>query len=115
MVVRTQNKGCEITGLEVGTQNVRRYFPKDSAVIEIELDHLHIQCRLGPSFWLDHPEIKDPRLSAWLELKNFHRSPSRDPVPMAMIPSGKCSFRLRPIEMKGRDRRRPVFDPFSAA
>ena len=28
MVVRTQSKGREITGLQVGAHNVRRYFPK---------------------------------------------------------------------------------------
>jgi hypothetical protein len=115
MVVRTQNKGCAITGLQVGENNVRRYFPKGLAVIELELDHLRIQCWLGPEFWQDQPQISDPRLGAWLESKNLHERPSRDPVPLAMIPNGNNSFQLRPIVCKGQVRSRPVSDPFNQA
>ena len=115
MVVRTQSKGCAITGLEVGAHNVQRYFPKDNAVIELELDHLQIQCRLGPAFWQDQPEINDPRLSAWLESKNLRSRPSRDQIPIAMIPNGKSSFRLRPIRRKTVERHRQASRPFNAA
>ncbi|MDR3772725.1 MAG: hypothetical protein P4L26_05210 [Terracidiphilus sp.] len=115
MVVRTQSKGREIIGLQVGANNVRRYFPKGMAVIEIELDHLQIQCTLPPGFWLDQPEIQDPRLSLWLASKNFHLRPSRTPVPLAMIPNGKNSFRLRPIARDSRPRSRPAADTFNPA
>ncbi len=115
MVVRTQSKGRQITGLQVGVNNVRRYFPKGAAVIEIQLDHLQILCSLEPAFWQDEPEIHDPRLSAWLASKNFHEKPSRTPVPLAMIPNGKNSFRLRPISMNGLSRYKPASDPFNAA
>jgi hypothetical protein len=115
MVVKTQSKGHEITGLQVGANNVRRYFPKDGSVIELQLDHLQIQCRLAPGFWLDQPEIQDRRLGAWLESKNFHERPSRDPVPLAMIPAGKNSFRLRPIAMNGHAGHKPASDPFNPA
>jgi len=115
MVVRTQSKGRAITGLQVGANNVRRYFPKGPAAIELQLDHLRIQCWLGPEFWQDQPEISDPRLGAWLESKNFHSRPSRDPVPLAMIPNGNNSFQLRPIAFKDKSRSRPVSDPFNAA
>lgn len=115
MVVRTQSKGRNFTGLQVGANNVRRYFPRGIQVIELELDHLQIQCPLSPDFWVDHPEIHDPRLGAWLKSKNFHQKPSSDPVPLAMIPNGKNSFRLRPIGMKGRERRRSGPSPFNAA
>ena len=114
MVVRTQSKGCEITGLQVGANNVRRYFPKGIGVIQLELDHLQIQCSLGPEFWQDLPEIHDPRLGAWLESKNFHDRPSRVPVPLALIPNGENSFRLRPISLKHRVRK-PRTDAFNAA
>jgi hypothetical protein len=115
MVVRTQSKGREITGLQVGADNVRRYFPKGTAVIELELDHLQIQCRLGPDFWHDQPEIQDPRLGAWLESKNFHERPRRDFIPLAMIPSGKNSFRLRPLALNRQVRGRRSTDAFNAA
>lgn len=115
MVVKTQSKGREITGLEVGVHNVRRYIPKGTAVIELELDHLRIQCWLTPDFFGDHPEIHDPRLGAWLESKNFHQRPSCEPVPLAMIPIGKNSFRLRPIVLNGLQRYKPPTDPFNPA
>ncbi len=115
MLVRTQSKGREITGLQVGANNVRRYFPKSAAVIELELDHLRIQCWLDPAFWLDQPEISDPRLGAWLQSKNFHERPSRDPVPLALIPNGKNCFQLRPIGCKGQARNRSASDPFNPA
>lgn len=115
MVVRTQSKGREITGLQVGANNVRRYFPKATEVIQLELDHLQIQCSLRPDFWQDQPEINDPRLGAWLQSKNFHELPSREPVPLALIPNGENSFRLRPISLKHRARNKPARDPFNAA
>jgi hypothetical protein len=97
MVVTTQSKGRGVTGLNVGTDNAQRYFPKGISAIEIELDHLNIECKLSPSFWQGQPEIYDPRLCAWLESKHFHSNPGRKPVPLAMIPSGKNSYRLRPV------------------
>lgn len=106
MVVTTQGKGREIKGLQVGAGNVRRYFPRSAQVIELELDHLQIQCCLPPCFWLDQPVIHDPRLGAWLESKHFHEKPGCDPLPLAMIPSGKNSFRLRPIALRGHASKR---------
>ena len=114
MVVKTQSKGREITGLEVGIHNVRRYFPKGTAVIELELDHLRIQCWLTPDFFTDHPEIHDSRLGAWLESKNLYERPSRTPVPLSMIPKGNNSFRLRPIVLNSR-LHKPSSDPFNPA
>jgi hypothetical protein len=99
MVVKTQSKGRGLTGLFVGALNVRRYFPKNISVIELELDHLQIQCDLDPEFWRGEPEIHDPRLCAWLESKNFHNRPGRTPVPLVMVPSGKNSFKLQAVRM----------------
>jgi hypothetical protein len=98
MVVRTQCKGREFVGVEVGAGNVRRYFPRRMPVIEIEIDHLQIQCRLEPGFWNGHPEISDPRLRVWLESKNFKGKPGEEPVPLVLVPSGKNCFRLQTIE-----------------
>ena len=101
MVVKTHSKGHGVTGLHVGATNVRRYFPKHVSVVELQLDHLQIQCGLKPDFWRGQPEIDDPRLCSWLESKNFQRRPDRTPVPLALIPSGKNSFRLQPIALNG--------------
>jgi hypothetical protein len=97
MVVKTLSKGRGCTGLHVGAYNVRRYFPRGTAIIELQLDHLHLQCGLKPDFWQDSPEIVDPRLSLWLESRHMHKNLDRDPVPLAMIPSGKNIFRLLPV------------------
>ncbi len=97
MVVQTQSKGRGLTGLHVGANNVRRYFPRNTEAIELQLDHLEIQCGLAPDFWQDQPEIHDPRLCAWLESKNLHERPGQSPIPLAMIPAGKNCFRLQPV------------------
>jgi hypothetical protein len=97
MVVRTQCKGCGVTGLHVGASNVRRYFSKQIPFIELQLDHLQIRCGLQPGFWQGEPEINDPRLCAWLEAKQLRAKPGQTPIPLAMIPAGENSFRLQPI------------------
>ena len=101
MVVKTQSKGHGVTGLNVGRDNVRRYFPKETKNIELQLGHLRIQCGLKPDFWQGQPEIYDPRLCAWLESKNLH-SPTNRTVPLAMIPDGENSFRLQPMSLGPR-------------
>jgi hypothetical protein len=113
MVVTTYRKSPGITGLLVGADNVRRYFSKRVSVIELQLDHLRIQCHLLPDFWQGEPEIYDARLCSWLEAKCLHASSSRAPVPLAMIPAGKSSFRLMPLTMDSHVR--PKQQPRSAA
>jgi hypothetical protein len=99
MVVKTHFKARGVTGLHVGASNVRRYFPREIAFIELQLDHLQIHCDLQPDFWRGQPEIYDPRLCAWLESKNLHAHLHRAPVPLALIPAGKNSFRLQPVSL----------------
>lgn len=98
MVVKTQVKGSEVTGLHVGARNVRRYFPRGTRVIELQLDHLEIQCGLAPEFWLGQPEIRDARLCEWLHFKITR--PTGKEVRLAMTPAGNNTFRLRPSVVK---------------
>jgi hypothetical protein len=104
MVVKTQYEGHRVSGLYVGVNNVRRYFSKRIQAIELQLDHLRIECGLPSRFWEGQPEIHDPRLCDWLESKNLHERPSRTPVPLAMIPAGKNSFKLASISRNGNGR-----------
>ena len=97
MVVTSQCSGNRVTGLYVGVNNVRRYFPEQIAEIELQLDHLRIECGLTPHFWNGQPEIHDPRLCLWLESKHSQRRGRREPMPLAMIPSGEHSFTLGPV------------------
>lgn len=106
MVVKTHSEGREYTGVEVGTSNVKRYFPRGAEVIELRLDHLLIQCGLAPDFWQGDTEIRDPRLAAWLASKNLQAGIRRAPICLSMIPTGKNSFRLRPFDAKSRARGR---------
>jgi len=108
MVVKTRSKGRGVTGLHVGAHNVRRYFPRHVAVIELQLDHLQIQCGLEPDFWQGAPEIHDPRLCAWLESKHLHGRPDRGSIPLAMIPAGQNAFRLLPVGLNGQPGARPA-------
>ncbi len=104
MVVKTRSKGRGVTALHVGTNNVRRYFPKGTQDVELQLGHLSIKCGLKPDFWQGQPEIYDPRLCAWLESKHPHSSSGRNPVPLTMIPAGDNSFQLRPMSFNNRIR-----------
>lgn len=97
MVVQTQCKGREVTGLRVGAWNARRYFPRNLSAIELELDHLRIECGLKPEFWRGKPELHDPRLCAWLQAKQLSNNSCREPLPLDMIPAGGNSFRLGPL------------------
>ena len=100
MFVTSQYSGRRVTGLYVGASNVRRYFPKNVKTIELQLDHLRIECGLQGHFWQDKPEIHDPRLCLWLESKHRNETGARAPVPLAMIPSGKNSFKLGPATLE---------------
>jgi hypothetical protein len=103
MVVKTQCIGPLLIGLEVGTSNANRYFPRDAAEVELELDHLRIQCWLSHEFWSGRAEILDPRLSAWLEQKGMRGRAGGPSTPLSMIPSGKNSYRLQPIGQNTKD------------
>lgn len=113
MMVKTQSKGHGVTGLHVGTENVRRYFPQGTQNIELQLGHLRIQCGLKPDFWQGQPEIHDPRLCAWLESKNLHGTANRT-VSLAMIPAGNNSFQLQPMSLAPRSAKAKM-PPASAA
>jgi hypothetical protein len=97
MRVTSQCDGNRVTGLYIGAENVRRYFPERVSRIELKLDHLRIECGLTPLFWNGQPEIHDPRLCLWLESKHSQRKERRTPMPLAMEPSGDHSFTLGPV------------------
>jgi hypothetical protein len=100
MIVKAQYCGNRVAGLYVGSNNARRYFSKRIRQIELQLDHLRILCGLTPPFWKDKPEIHDPRLSVWLEAKHPPEGSSYREIPLALIPSGKNSFRLAAIAVQ---------------
>ena len=108
MVVKTQYEKFRVSGLYVGVNNVRRYFSKRIPVIELQLDHLRIQCGLTAGFWNGQPEIHDPRLCDWLESKHLHDKPCQTPVPLSLIPSGKNSFKIASLDPNWRSRRERV-------
>jgi hypothetical protein len=100
MVVKSQCSGHRVTGILVGESNVQRYFPRNITEIELQLDHLRIECGLDPHFWNGKPEISDARLCLWLESKERDACGRRIPVPLAMIPSGRNSFILGPAQLE---------------
>ena len=104
MRVTIQHRGCCVTGLNVGATNVRRYFTRQMSTIELQLDHLQIECGLMPEFWQGDGEIHDPRLVAWLELKNSQGLPGHGPVLLSMIPAGRNCYRLCAIHANEREK-----------
>lgn len=97
MVVTTQENGREVVGLRVGAANVRKYFPRDMGTVELLLGDLRIECNLPPDFWNGHPEIRDPRLGAWLKFKVSRVRSNRKPVALAMEQAGANAFTLRSL------------------
>jgi len=100
MVVRTQRKCHGMTGLNIGVNNVQRYFPPSMVRIELRLDHLAIACDLAPEFWHGQPEIYDPRLCAWLESKHCCSPAGVTQIALDLQPEGHNSFRLAPKREK---------------
>jgi hypothetical protein len=98
MLVTSQCNGNRVTGLYIGADNVRRYFPKKVSRIELQIDHLRIECDLTPHFWNGQPVIHDPRLCLWLESKQAQRAERRAPMPLAMTPAGEHCFTLGPVK-----------------
>ena len=95
MMGKMQNSGRNIIGLHIGKSNVRRHFPENLRSVELELDHLRIQCELKPSFWRDEPVITDPRLCAWLVQKNAYHESGLAPSEAVMVRASESSFRLQ--------------------
>lgn len=93
MIVRAQNNGRSITGIRMSIYDARRHFPTDLKAVDLELDHLRIRCDLHAGFWLDQPQISDPRLCLWLEEKIFWRKAPTPPV-LRMVKTGD-SYRLQ--------------------
>jgi len=100
MLVKSQCIGNRVTGLVVGENNVRRYFPRKVKAINLKLDHLLIECGLAARFWDGEPEIHDPRLCLWLESKQSRQSNCRASVPFDMTPTGEGTFTLGFAESK---------------
>lgn len=93
-----------MAGIYVGESNVQRFFPRHIKEIELQLDHLRIECRLGPHFWKDKPEISDPRLCTWLESRYHNGNGRRGPISLALIPSGRNSFIVGPAQLEDAQR-----------
>lgn len=104
MRVKAESKSYGIFELHVGAENVRRYFPRSISAIELQLDHLRIECDLTPDFWNGQADIFDSRIGAWLESKRINPRLSRTPISLSMIPAGDHAFRLEPLSSVPRRR-----------
>jgi hypothetical protein len=111
MIVKIQAKGSGVRGLHIGARNVRRHFVKSISTVDLDLENLQIQCDLGQDFWSGQPEIVDPRLCSWLAAKSTGQKARGDSGVMLMLPSGKNSFRLRPMPGPEPAKQKPLFDP----
>ena len=99
MVVTTKDNGREMLNLRVGAANARRYFRRSMGAVELRLGDLSIQCHLTPDFWNGQPEIRDPRLGAWLKYKVARKQLNGKPVTLAMEHAGANAFTLRPVSV----------------
>ena len=104
MIVTSVCVGHHVTGLKVGAKNARRYFPRGTSEIELQLGHLRIQCGLTADFWQDQPEIHDPRLCLWLESKQRIERANASAL-LAMNRSGEDSFTPDLVDKRSRKRK----------
>jgi hypothetical protein len=111
MVVQIQRSGRSVTGLHIGSGNVRRYFPKSRLSVDLEIGHLQIRCKLRPDFWLNEPSISDPRLSLWLEAREPEGKTQQARTEMSLVPMEGESFRLEFNE----EQRPKGIEPLNAA
>jgi hypothetical protein len=95
MLVSMQSDGHSITGIRMGMSDARRFFPQGLRSVDLELDHLRIQCDVRATESLDRAEISDPRLTAWLNEKLYWQKLPRTPVSAELVKSGKCAYRLK--------------------
>lgn len=103
MIVKIQNSGRSITGIRIESSDVRRFFPKGSNPVELELGHLRIRCELQARFWFDQPEISDRRLCRWLEEQLFELRMPGIPVPLEMVRRGNVyRLHLHPTRQQAR-------------
>ena len=91
MLARLQIRGREVLGLHIGKTNARRFFPAAIPIVQLELDHLRIDCELKPGFWRDRPEITDSRLCAWLAAKCSRHERDDMPTSVEMLNAGEGS------------------------
>ena len=111
MIVKMQATGRGVTGLQIGSRNVKRYFTRSVSTVDLDLDHVQIQCELGQSFWRKQPEIADPRLCAWLTAKDSSCKADGSRVVLMMEPAGTNSFRLLAMKSRRAMKRVGSFDP----
>jgi hypothetical protein len=105
LIVSAETRHGTVTALRIGIGNALRYFPRDKSVIELQLDHLGIQCVLPADFWTARPVISDRRLCVWLQAKR-HGS-GKSSLSLHMEPKGNNLFQLKPSLMSPRGRGKP--------
>jgi hypothetical protein len=86
-----------ILALRIGSAAIEQFFAPGATSVEFELDHLRIVCPLEPSFWLGQGEIRDDRLSSWLQSKRTAGKLAAHDGSVAIIPCGLLTFRLQPV------------------
>lgn len=99
MMVRTECTRRKVTGIYIGSRNVRRNFPRRAAAIEFELGHLRIGCKLEEAFWRDQPRIRDSRLCEWLEFKLYRERKYMTPLPLVLVQSGRNAYKVRQVNL----------------
>lgn len=98
MIVTMQDRGSGVFGLRSGVRNARRCFKRSAPAVDLDLESVQIRCELRQEFWRGHPEIRDPRLCAWLTAKKAKWKVDGDTLVLLMLPAGPNVFRLRPRE-----------------
>jgi hypothetical protein len=92
MIVTMQDRGSGVFSLRVGVRNARRSFQRSAPAVDLDLESVQIRCELRQECWQGHPEIRDPRLCAWLTAKKAKWKVDGDTLVLLMLPAGPMCF-----------------------
>ena len=86
----------DVTGLHVGASNVRRYFPRNARLSSCIWIISRYSVGSGLTFRRTSPRFSTRDL-CMVGVQDYHTRADHAPIPLAMIPAGKNSFRIRPV------------------
>ena len=88
------SRGGGTFGLRVGKQNAKEFFDKTWHFVDVDFEGKRVTINITESFWASCPELRDPFVRVYLEMKGMAHWPKRRPPKMELTPCGGNRFRV---------------------